>query len=354
MAVLVENVYMFVEQTKKIEELKSCVILLGDETFYQDKVLAHYKKILFKDNLLEQQLNTFRYDKLTSENLFDLQENLYSCSFFSTIKLFIIRDISLFAMKKKAEEAIGEILKISEDIPEDCYLIFLVDNLDKNMRNFKEYEKSLLFSSLASRAACLSCLKLRYYEVKDWLGQEVRRRKLNFSKDAYEAILLYCNYTDNVSLSILSNEFEKIALASSPGDLISRKKLQEISQISMQVSVFRLIEYLIKKDLNNVMGVLQELMMQNVPLEATAMPLAGQLKKIIHLKKLQETDSSLTEFAKEYKLSSYLLNKLVKDTQYLTLEELKELHLAIVDFLYELRSGLKETTDFQFLLIAFC
>lgn len=349
-----EDVNIHLDKTSKVSELKNCTILLGDETFYQDKIIAHYKKLIFKDSVVEQNSNYFCYEKITTDIMAELNENIYAGGFFSKEKLFIIRDASLFGAKKDKPELLQALLKITEDIPEGCYLMFLVDKLEKNIRNFKEYQKSFLYLQLSPQTTCLNCIKLRFYEIKDWLGQEVKKRKLNFTREAYDSIVMYCQYTDNISLSVLVNEFDKLALVISNNEAITRKKFQEISQLSMQVSVFRLIEYFFKKDQTNVLLIFDELIMQNTALEAVAMPIAGQIKKVIQLKRLQAENLPLVDFSKEYRLTSYLLNKLVKDSLYLSIEELKKMHNDIVEFLYNLRSGLKDVADFKLLLLNFC
>lgn len=350
-----DNIYLLLDKFKTRNNLKNCTILLGDETYYQDKVLKLYKELLFRETLnSNQESNIYHYEKINVENLEHFKENLYSGGFFSEVRLFIIRDSSIFTVKKHSEELLEKFLVIINDIPEDCYVIFIIDNLEKGLKNFKDYQKNKVYKDLEQRATCFSCIKPRYYEIKGWLTQEIKRRKLNFTKEAYESIWQYCNYTDNIALSILDNEFDKIALYTNPTETITRKKLLEISQLSMQVSVYRLVEYLQKKETNNVLGIWHELARENFPIEAIISPLAAQIKKIIHLKRAQENGMNLNDFAKEYKLSSYIVNKLITESVYLSIEELKELHNEMVEFLFSLRSGFKEYLDFQFILIKFC
>ena len=344
---------IFLQKTKKFDELTACTLLLGDELYYQDQASHLLKNLIFADIELQER-SIMRIDKLTENELQQLEEFAYSSGFFANNRLVVITDHTLFAGKSKQEKLLPKLTEIVTNAPEDCYFLFVVDKLDKNMRSFKDYSRSNLYKLIDTKGKVVTCDSPRSYEVSNWLGKELRQRNIKLDSAAMDTIITYCNYTDKVPLSILANEFEKLSLVYPHKELISLDDFMAVSQLSMQVSVFKLVDYIWRKDTKYVLNICEELLRQGEPIESICFTLTGQLKRAIQLKMLDSAKISLADFIRETKMTEFVVNKLRKSVRDIPLTKLQGLFNELVQLMYQIRIGNKQPSDLTVTLLQFC
>lgn len=344
---------IFLQKTKKASDLSSCTLLLGSELYYLDQATALLKNLLFPDIPAEDR-NILRLDKLTDNDLQQLEEFAYSSGFFSDNRLAVINDSSMFTSKGKQDKIQPKLLEILSNAPTDCYFLFVLDKLEKNMRNFKDYSRNNLYKHFDSKGQVITCDSPRSYEVSSWLGKELRQRQLKLDAATMDTLITYCNYTDKVPLSILVQEFEKLQLVYPGQEAITLDQFMAVSQLSMQVSVFKLVDYIWKKDAKYVLNISTELLSQGEALESICFILTGQLKRAIQLKMLDAAHISLADFIRETKMTEFLVNKMRKSIRDIPLRELQNLFGELVQLLYQVRIGNKQAGDLPIMLLQFC
>lgn len=344
---------IFLQKTKTVSDIGVCTLLLGDELYYQDQASNLLKNLIFPDTVVEER-NILRLDKITDNELQQLEEFVYSSGFFSNYRLAIINDLSVFVGKSKQDKLQPKLIEILSNAPDDCYFLFILDKLDKNMRIFKDYSRSNLYKQIDSKGKIVTCDSPRSYEVANWLSKELRQRNLKLSHGAMDTIITYCNYTDKVPLSILVNEFEKLSLVYPNHEPISLDEFMAVSQLSMQVSVFKLVDYIWKKDTKYVLNISEELLRQGESIESICFVLTGQIKRAIQLKMLDANKMPLADFIRETKMTEFVVTKLRKSVRDIPLDNLQSLFKELVQLMYQIRIGNRQSSDLTVTLLQFC
>lgn len=338
----------FLKKSKNIIAINRLTLLVGAEEYYLAKVLSRYKQLLFGPEPSGE--HTIYFDKLPQAQL--LYDELQSGSLFSERRLLIIRDAALFHDKKST--VAQELLQLADVLPEDIYIVFVLSKLAKQDNSFTGYAKGALYKLMATRGQVVDCNRLKYYQVQQWLVGELKERNVKLAGDAVECILSYCSYTDEVDLTVLAGEFDKLSLLYPHAQTISKEEFLAISQLNMQVSVFRLINYLMEKDTGKVLDILEELRVQNSAFEMITYLLVGQLKRALYLKLLQAEPNCDEMFLAEYKMPKFLLDQLKKQVRYIKADSLKILISSIVQLMGDIRAQEKDEKDLQILLVNFC
>lgn len=344
---------VFLQKTKKITDLPKCVLLLGDEIYYLDQASGLIRNLIFTDTPA-QECNIKQFDKISEADLQVLEEFACSGGFFSDYRMAIITDPSVFTGKSKQDKIQPKILEIINNASEDCYFLFVINRLEKSLRSFKDYSRNNLYKQLDSKGMIITCDSPRSYEISNWLGKELRLRNLKLDSATMDTIITYCNYTDKVPLSILANEFEKLKLVYPDKPMISLDEFMQVSQLSMQVSVFRLIEYVWKKDAKYVVNITEELLQQGEPLESICFILTGQIKRAIQLKMLDKGHVSLADFIRETKMTEFIVNRLRKSVRDIPTSRLQALFSDLVQLMYQVRIGKQQAKDLTVTLLKFC
>lgn len=347
------NIDIFLQKTKKLTDLKSCVLLLGDETYYLDQASQLIRALVFP-SIPPEECNIQRFDKFVEADINVLEEFAYSSGFFSENRLVVISDPAAFTGKGKQDKIMTKIIEIIDQAPEDCYFLFILNRLEKSMRSFKDYSRSNLYKHLDTKGSVIICESPRSYEVGGWLSKELKQRNIKLDHAALDTITTYCNYTDKVPLSILVNEFEKLKLVYPKHEIITLDEFMQVSQLSMQVSIFKLVEYIWKKDSKYVLNITDELLKQGEAIEGIVFILTGQVKRAIQLKLLDSNQMSLADFIRETKMTEFIVNKTRKAIKPIPIDDLKALFSDLVQLMYQIRIGNKQAEDLIPTLLRFC
>lgn len=358
------TVSVFLNKFKTSKDLPNKILIFGEEVYYADKIISHVKNILFADISVEEiSCNTFVFDRISDLEDFNLlEENVLSCGFFATVKLVVIKDTNLFRGEKtknkdknSSVKSIQErLLDLLEQLPGDCYCLFIINRLESSMRSFNEYGTSKLYKHIDAKGVAVNCTSPRYYEIREWMVNEIKTRKLNLDPKVLEMITDFCSHTDTVSISMLCNEFDKLDLTYGKNVLITKTDFVNVSQLHMQFSAFRLVEFLFQKNADSVAKITIEVLAQGTSLEMLVALLCSQIKRGVQLKVAEQEGMHVSEFAELSKMSDYALKKLRSNMQRTSLLELKKLFVDLVDFQYKLRTSRCSSDYLVILLVNFC
>ena len=175
---------------KKLDLLKYNFILLYGENFGLKKDI----KEIFINNLkqLDKSIETISlYENEVSENEENFYNLIYSGSLFSNKKIIIINEATDKIMKKMND--------IYEKYPENTFLIFLADILEKKskLRNFFETNKKTI---------CIPCYLDSERDLQFIARSELNKIKINSSTEIINLLVEKSNGDRNN----LKNEIEKI------------------------------------------------------------------------------------------------------------------------------------------------
>lgn len=347
------TIEIFLQKTKNIAGLARTILLLGDEDYYLDRAGKRIRELVFAQTPpAEIDYGLFFVEKLNdAASLTEFREQVLSGGFFASARLFIISDCSIFKADKQHTQAL---LTLLQQLPEETFCVFVLNRLEGSMRGFKDYTSRSLYKWLDDKGQVVNCLSPRYYEIKPWLTNELKERRVKLEPAAVETIMNYCSQTDTVNLNLISNELGKLELTYGSDTLITNAQLLAVSRLGLQVSTFRLVDYLFRKEVRAVADITRELLDQNIPLEMIVALLSGQIKKALQLKLFEAAGHNISDFAKMTRTNEYVANNLRKNTRQLQVGELKKLFGALVDLLHKVRTGQKSAADLLPILVVFC
>ncbi len=352
----------FLNKYKSSNNLPHCILLFGEETYYSDQAMQQIYKLLFGNLAPEERDNNITvFEKIADQDAFrELEENALCGGFFSENKLIIIRDSKLFKPNKSktskdtSATPTDMVIELLKQLPPECFCVFVLNSLPNNMHNFKEYTSTKLYKHIDEHGVVVNCSSPKSYEIKDWLNAELKNRQLQLSKETHDLITFCCNQTDTVSLSVLCNEFDKLALAYGRDKTIEKADFLAISRLSLQVSTFKLVDYLFQKNSLQVAQITTEVLAQNQSMEMLLAFLCTQIKRAVQIKKADEQGITHADFISITKANDYSMKNLRKNIQRVSIPELKRLFSALVALQYRIRTGRSNAEDLIIVFLNFC
>lgn len=197
----------FLAQLHTDQPLPRVIAIVGEETYYRDKVRRSVlAKIFAPAAPAEYELTTFS----EKTDVDQLENILNTYPFFGGKSAVLITDQELLApreregkVSKAGEARLQKLLTLLSDVPDFCTVLIQAAKLDGRQKLSKTLQKDYCF---------VTCTPLKAYRLEPWLRDQAQQHGAAFTRDGMERILSYMLNVDTVPMQLLAGEIEKLSL----------------------------------------------------------------------------------------------------------------------------------------------
>ena len=232
------------------KNLKHVYLLAGAEPYFIDRAREKILSLLFADR-------SARSDGLTvldCDNKIDLSEIINvidTAPLFVDKNVVLVKNAKFFKAKagedKSADAKLEQLSNVLSSMLETNYVIFTSsDAPDKRKKLYKSIDKI---------GGVLEAEPLKSWQLDGWLDGKLRALKLTMDTDARQYLTETVALMPEVSLGLLDNELDKVALFVK-GDRITRAVLEKVLASLPEISNFALTDAVSAKNLGKSMKIL--------------------------------------------------------------------------------------------------
>ena len=260
--------------------------------------------------IIKDEINVETFD-LNTISLEDLLNEASYLSLFNEKRVVIAKNASIFASDKENKSNNELLLKYIDNPNENTILIFTyTGKLDMRKKVTKEIKE---------RYKLINIEKLKFADLQDKIRTLVK-------KDSFTIDVECINYLINNCLSnydLIYNEIEKIKLYYVNPCKFEFEDVKKIVSKSIEENNFKLVEYVINRDLKKAFRMLDDLSILKVEPISLINLLAREYRLMYFTKLLYEDNKSLNTISKELKLQDWQTEKMLKNSFNYNYEELE-------------------------------
>lgn len=332
-------------------------LLAGEEHYYIEKALAALRARLFPEGGAEDAVETVAGD-IDADKLIGRLETV---PFFSDKTVVIVQDAPFFkagGRKKGAEDAASpaqekkvtdkkqeRLQQLLAEMPPFAYVIFL-------MREKPDKRKKIT-KAVAQAGLILEAEPVRAWNINDWLRPKLRALGKELDRDAYEYFLNAVSMMQQISLSYLDQEFDKLALFSK-APRITKKEIIEVFAGLPEVSVFALVDAVSAKDAKKALALLVRQLSDGTYFTVLLALLARHVRQLWQARLLMAQGVRGRALAKPLELNPFIAEKLGQAAARFTDAQLRSAYLAIVDADYLMKTGQGGNELLERIIILLC
>ena len=320
--------------------LQHIYLLGGEESYYIEKAKERIMEALFPDGKgMQDSLQSIDGD-VDPDTLAGFIE---TAPFFSEKNVILLKNTSLFREKKTGTEEKGKgkpkkpvdkkmerLLLLLSDMPEYSYVIFMTgEKADKRRKLYKTVEKY---------GAVLEAEAVRPWNINDWLQGKLQAMNKELDREAYVYFASAVSMMQQISLSYLDKEFDKLALFTKDR-LISKDALLKVFAGVPEVSVFALMDAVSAKDARKSLMLLRRQMRDGAYLPLILNLLGRHVRQLWQAKDLQARGYRGKALAKPLELNPVIAERLGKAAERFEVPVLKRAMLDLADADYFLKTG---------------
>ena len=322
-------------------ELPHVFLLSGEEPYYIDKAKGALLGRLFPDGVgMEDALQKVNGDMA----LADLLASIEAAPFFADKNVILIAGTNLFsdskscADTKEVEErvlpfggmALEALCHQLGNMPPYSYLIFVAP--------YKADKRRKLYKALSKNGLVLEAEPLRAWNIQDWLQDKLRTINKEMDRDAYAYFAGAVSMMQQISLSYLDKEFDKLALFSE-GRRITKAELVEVFSGLPEVSVFALMDAISARDSKKALMLLHRQLADGTYFTVLLALLTRHVRQLWQAKVLMKRGVPGKALAKPLGLNPFIAEKLGRAAAAFKEDTLKCAMLRLIDADYLLKTG---------------
>ena len=307
---------MSVELLKKMlkdgEKTHNVFLLFGEETLLKEFYFGKLKEFLKPDAMEE--LNIFTFSG-RGYDLGAVDEAIESLPVFAENKLLIFMDSMTFKPDARSganAECTSYWEKRFKDIPDNVYIIFYENEIDK---------RSALYKYVNKNQMAVECLYLSENEMVSWTVSLIK--KLGRQISAQDAKYLV-EITDSGMMAV-KREAEKLAAYVNEGAPVTKKEIDELVTPSVENKVFEMIDALIVKNADKALLKLNDLFLLKEDANKILGAIIYNVDKLINTKLLLEKGADKNEIISKLKIAPFQAGKYIRDCGKYKLSELLSL-----------------------------
>ena len=324
--------YLKIEDLEK--ELKQGILsgiylLYGEETFLLESALKSIRK-LFGEKVMG-----INYILLDDTNISGIISDIETPAFGHEKKLIIARDTGLFqkGTKKKGK---GESFELKDRL--NTYIQENIDQIKETaILVFVEQtaEKCELFTTIEKLGVVCNFEYQKPYQIQNRLKTIINAYKVNVEMSTL-SYLIECCGTD---MQDLINETRKLIEYAGQGGTITKQDIDNLSIKKMESIIFDLTDNLGKKNTEQAIDVLRNLVLSKEPLQKILITLYNHFKKLYLTKLAISQNKDITSSLDLKPNQTFLANKYRGQASYFKLEELRKILQELCDLDYKYKIG---------------
>lgn len=262
-------------------------VFLGSEINLINKKI---EEIILKSNIS----NIIKYD-YDESNIIDVLNEANYVDLFNEKKLIILSSFSFKKMKEKEEKDLLRYL----DNPSDN--IIIIKCIDEDMDKRKK-----ITSALIEKCKVEKVEKLDYRNLESYITKIFSDNKKKISSSNIKKILYNSQYNTDYAI----NEVEKLLLYKMNDEVITDEDIENVISKNPDKEIFRLCDYVLKKDLKNILESYKVLLSSAVDTTIIIDSLANQFRLLYQTKVLVKKMSPI-QIAKKLGAYQFQINKLL-------------------------------------------
>lgn len=310
-------------------ELPHIFLLTGEEHYYIDKV----KEALLGRLFPEKQAMADALQKVDGDLGLDaLSAGIESAPFFADKNVILLSGTNLFRESKQAGDTkqLDELIRILGDMPPYSYVIFIAP--------YKADKRRKLYKTVAKYGLVLESEPLRAWNINDWLQDKLRSLHKDMDREAYAYFAGAVSMMQQISLSYLDQEFDKLALFSKDRR-ITKAELIEVFSGLPEVSVFALLDAISARDSKKALTLLHRQLADGTYFTVLVALLTRHVRQLWQAKVLMKKGIRGKALAKPLELNPFIAEKLGRAAAGFDEAVLKRAMLMLIDADYTLKTG---------------
>lgn len=311
-------------------ELPHVFLLSGEEHYYIDKAKEALLGRLFPDG-------RGREDALQKVDgdlgLDALLAGIESAPFFADKNVILLNGTNLFRDSKQAggdTKELDSLIRLLGDMPPYSYIIFIAP--------YKADKRRKLYKTVAKYGLVLESEALRAWNINDWLQDKLRSLHKDMDREAYAYFAGAVSMMQQVSLSYLDQEFDKLALFSKDRR-ITKAELVEVFSGLPEVSIFALLDAISARDSKKALMLLHRQLADGTYFTVLVALLTRHVRQLWQAKVLMKKGIRGKALAKPLELNPFIAEKLGRAAAGFDEAVLKRAMLMLIDADYLLKTG---------------
>ncbi len=285
---------IFIEKIKKCENIPNLVAVVGEDSYYRQKVEDSVVEAVFR-NVSVSDREVYRFNQDT--DFAKVEQAVNSYPFFCCRSLVIIADEKLFEKKGNAKDEglakrLEPFLSLVDNVPDYCTLLFNVSKFNKTLK---------LFKNIRDKGAVVEAEPLKPANLAPWLKMAAEERGGKFDSTGIIRIMEYLAPVDAVPLDLLDKEIDKLVLFAGTGRVWTARDVEEVFSDLPQLGIFKLTEAIAQRKL---LQAIRYLRIEQKKPGSRGEPIIGQvlwkLRMLIRVLELQQTGMNLKEMEKYF------------------------------------------------------
>ena len=216
------------------------------------------------------------------------------------------------------------------DMPPYSYLIFVAP--------YKADKRRKLYKALAKEGLVLESEPLRAWNIQDWLQGKLQAIHKQMDRDAYAYFAGAVSMMQQISLSYLDKEFDKLALFSK-APRITKAELIAVFSGLPEVSVFALLDAISARDSKKALMLLRRQLADGTYFTVLLALLTRHVRQLWQAKVLMAKGVRGRALAKPLELNPFIAEKLGRAAAGFKEPVLKRAMLLLIDADYLLKTG---------------
>ena len=287
----------------KQNEFKPDYLLYGNENYILDSFINKFKDAFSKNGMLSVFVyneNNFDEEKVS----FKLAENPFMCE----KKLIILDKVKVF--KNKNLDNIVEAINANQNI-NVILIIELEEDNDKN-KNYKIDKRTKLYKLVSEIGYVCECSNLNDDGLKLFIKNilESNQKAIESTKTLFYFIEKCGNNLYNIK-----NELEKLISYVGDENIITKDDIDNIVSETVEAQVFKMIDYINKKDLNNALRLYADLVWVNYPKNQILSLFVRNYLQILTVIDLKENEKTNKEIMEYMKIQNWQLENIIKSSR---------------------------------------
>ena len=287
-------------------------VLFGEEVFLKNHAM---KELLSKIEPTEMpEFNVFKYEG-NKYDLVSVKEAIEALPVFSDSKLLIFNNSGVFLLTGK--EAANKEYKtfweeIIDDIPENVYIVFYEDKVDK---------RSALYKKLLKRNSVIEFLYLSEEKMVNWTVSLFKTMgKIIAPNDAKYLIEITQD-----GMTAIKREAEKIAAYTDGKASVTRQDINDVTVPVVENRVFDMVDAIFSKNAPLALKMLNDLLTLKEEEIKILAAISSNVEKLLTVKLLCNDKMDSAQIAQKTKIAPFIVNKYIKTASKYDISDLENL-----------------------------
>lgn len=334
--------------------IRPVYLLHGDETYLARQVEKTIIDAVLAPDERDTGLAVLEHDPASSY----LVGLIETAPFFGGKNVIIVRECSLLKAKKGSAESAGEeeksnndsgdsrLIEIIGNMPEYSLVIFTVDG--------KADKRKKLYKAVEQNGAAIETASPKAKDARIWVTEKLGQLNKRMAPDAMEYYLEVLSMMPKISVALIHNELDKIALYTGSANTIQLKDLHEIMAAIPEVNVFEMTEALSRRDIKPALELLNaQLSAGEHPVKILGL-LAFQVRRLWQIKELADAGKNVKDIAEVLKIHSFIAERLFRQSKSFRTDRLKQAMLELAWADRALKSGRANSSILEKIMIELC